>query len=113
MSDTSEDQGGHYQHDVQQVADDASDIQAQLKKLREDLSALATTVTTIGTEKATAYGAKIASDTIEASQNAVEGVRSDYISFEQAVADRIRARPIQAVGVAAGIGYLIAAMRRR
>jgi ElaB/YqjD/DUF883 family membrane-anchored ribosome-binding protein len=110
MSDnyTYENQGGQIQESAEKVAEDASDIQAQLKKLREDMGALAATVTSIAKEKAANYGAQVASDAIDAT----EGLREDYVSFEQAVTDRIRARPLQAIGLAAGIGYLIAAMRR-
>jgi ElaB/YqjD/DUF883 family membrane-anchored ribosome-binding protein len=115
MTDNYGEQGSAYRQDEQKAAEEAYDVQDQIKKLRAELNALAGTVKAIGAAKAASYGAKIAdaaSEAIDASSTAFEGVKSDFHSLEEAAAERIRAKPLQAMWIALGVGYIIAAMRR-
>jgi ElaB/YqjD/DUF883 family membrane-anchored ribosome-binding protein len=93
-----------------------SDIEVQLQKLRTDMAALAKTVASYGADTAGAYTAKVrqgANEAIEASQTAFDGIRTDFVALESEVANRVRARPLQAVGLAIGIGFLLALVSRR
>jgi ElaB/YqjD/DUF883 family membrane-anchored ribosome-binding protein len=93
-----------------------SDIDVQLLKLKSDVASLAKTVAAYGADAAGAYTAKVrqgANDAVEASQTAIDGIRSDFASLESEVVDRVRARPLQAMGVALGIGFLLAIVSRR
>ncbi|MDR3436196.1 DUF883 C-terminal domain-containing protein [Telmatospirillum sp.] len=94
----------------------ASDIETQLQKLRSDISGLAKTVAAAGADTAGAYRAKagnVANDAIEASQSVLEGIRNDFVALEKDVVARVQTRPLQALGLAAGIGFLLALASRR
>ncbi len=80
------------------------------------MAALAKTVASYGAEAAGAYTDKVrqgANEALSASQTALDGIRSDFASLESEVATRVRARPLQAVGIAVGIGFLLAMVSRR
>jgi len=93
-----------------------SDIEAQLLKLRSDIAELAKTVAAVGVDTAGAYRAKAnnaASDAIEASHNVLDSVRTDFDLLEKDAVARIRARPLQALSLALGVGFLLAFVSRR
>jgi ElaB/YqjD/DUF883 family membrane-anchored ribosome-binding protein len=94
----------------------ASDIEIQMQKLRSDIAALAKTVAAVGADAAGAYRAKagnVASDAIEASQGVLDSVRTDFEILEKDVVARIRTRPLQALAIAAGVGFILALASRR
>jgi ElaB/YqjD/DUF883 family membrane-anchored ribosome-binding protein len=93
-----------------------SEIESQLKKLSGDIAALTKTIAGVGADTADTYRAKVgnfAHDAVEASQNVMESARKDFMSLEGDVVTRIRARPLQALGIAVGVGFLLAFATRR
>lgn len=92
------------------------DVQAELDNLRRDIAALTQAITSLGSAKlqeagarATEMGAEMAGASAAAYQSARDGLRS----AEQDLETRIRNNPLQAVGIAAGIGFLAALLTRR
>jgi ElaB/YqjD/DUF883 family membrane-anchored ribosome-binding protein len=93
-----------------------SDIEAQLQKLKADIADLAKTVAAVSADTAGAYRAKagnVAGEAIAASHNAIDSVRTEFGVLEKDVVDRIRTRPLQALGLAIGVGFLLAFISRR
>ncbi len=93
-----------------------SDIESQLQKLSSDIAALTKTIAGAGADTADGYRAKVgnlAHDAVEASQNALAGARKDFMALEGDVVTRIRERPFQALGIAVGVGFLLAFAARR
>lgn len=94
----------------------ASDMEAQLKQLRADLSALASTVAAAGSEKADGYKARVgemASNVKDASVTAVQNLREELMALERKVEGGVRERPMQAVGIALATGFALALLARR
>jgi ElaB/YqjD/DUF883 family membrane-anchored ribosome-binding protein len=92
------------------------DIEAQLQQLREDIASLARSVAAVGNEKASEVRGKArraAHDAADASMHMVEAAREQAMSLERDLERQIRTNPIQAVAIAAGVGFLFALMTRR
>ncbi|WP_321500036.1 DUF883 C-terminal domain-containing protein [Breoghania sp.] len=93
-----------------------SDIEAELARLREDISGLAGTLQSYGAAKGSEIkgkAAKTGSDVTAASQDALELVRNEFLDLERQIRGRVRRHPLQALGIAAGVGFLAALMARR
>ncbi len=104
-----------------------SDIEAQLTKLTEDLSGLSKTIAGLGSQKASDAGARAVAmkdeiatqvaalkNTVAERSVATAGVAKDrFMTAEGEVEDRIRAHPLAAVGIAAGVGFLMALMAKK
>ena len=94
----------------------SKDVEAQIQQLRDDIAALTRSVAAVGTEKASEYKGKarrVASDAADASMQMVEAARDQALSMERDLERQIRANPIQAVAIAAGVGFLFALLTRR
>jgi ElaB/YqjD/DUF883 family membrane-anchored ribosome-binding protein len=92
------------------------DVEAQISQLREDIAALARSVSALGNEKANEVRGKAkraASDAADASLQMVEDAKQQALSWERDLERHIRTKPLQSIGIAAGIGFLFALMTRR
>lgn len=92
------------------------DIEAQLQQLRDDIAVLARSAASAGSDKASQYRGKVrraTSDAADASLHMVEAAREQALSMEKDLERQIRTNPIQAVAIAAGVGFLLALMTRR
>ncbi|MFB9949402.1 YqjD family protein [Rhizobium puerariae] len=92
------------------------DIEAQIQQLRDDISALARSIAAVGNEKAGEVRGKArraANEAADASLHMVEAAREQALSLERDLERQIRTNPIQAVAIAAGVGFLFALMTRR
>lgn len=102
---------------VKDTADTVStDIEAQLKQLRNDLAALASTVAAAGSDKAEGYKARVgdmASNVKDASITAIQNLREELKGLEGKVETHVRDRPMQSLGVAVAAGFAIALLCRR
>lgn len=94
----------------------AAEVKDKLDKLSRDIAELTRVVTAFGSSKveeastrATEFGAEVADRSAAAIASAREGVAS----LEHDLENHIRARPIQAVAIAAGIGFVAALLTRR
>ena len=98
--------------------EDAStrDVQAELENLRRDIAALTQALTALGNDKLQEAGSrasKLGADVAEASTQAFRSARSSAVSAEHDLEAQIRSHPLQAIGIAAGIGFLAALLTRR
>lgn len=94
----------------------ATDIETQLKQLRNDLSSLASTVAAAGSEKADGYKARVgevASQVKDASVTAIHNLREELASLEKKVEGGVRERPLQSLGIAVVAGFALALLARR
>lgn len=93
----------------------SSDVEAQFTQIREDIANLTKTITAYGASKAGKYAGqaeKAGLNLADASHNALENVREEVKSVEKGFEAQVRNNPLQAVGIAAGIGFLLAFMTR-
>ncbi|UJQ95113.1 DUF883 family protein [Mariluticola halotolerans] len=89
----------------------SDDVEAQIARIREDIAELTKVVGAFGSAKANQYtgrAEKVRDDLAETSQQAIESVREEVASLENDVRDYIREKPLQTVGIAAGVGFLLA-----
>jgi ElaB/YqjD/DUF883 family membrane-anchored ribosome-binding protein len=94
----------------------AADVQQQLEKLSHDISELTKIVAAFGNAKVKEAGDRasmLGADMAERSNQAIEATRSSIAAMEQDLEEQIRSRPLQAVGIAAAIGFLAAIVTRR
>jgi len=94
----------------------ASDVEAQIDQIRQDISSLTKTVAAYGNGKAgkiVGQAEKASADLAKFSQSALRTVRDEMISAEKGLESHVRNKPIQSIGIAAGIGFLVALMARR
>lgn len=94
----------------------SEDLQQQVEKLKEDIAAIASTLSQLGSQ--TVRDAKrTAKETYQNAFSQGEDVVCDLKEkaqdFEAQVTDTIREHPIASVATALGIGYLIALLSRR
>lgn len=94
----------------------SDDVQSEVENLRRDLAALAQTVASFGSGKIRDAGksaSQMTSDIAETSSEYMASARDTLSSVEQDLEARVRARPIQSIAIAAGIGYMAALLSRR
>lgn len=94
----------------------SDDIEAQLAQLRDDVASLAETLATFGAERAQSYKRRagaLAEDAAEMSRDAVRTAKAEFNEMERSLEESIRSKPLQAVGIAAGIGFVAALLTRR
>lgn len=81
------------------------DMQADLEALRRDIAALTQTVAAFGTGKIRQAG--------ETSQQYMDTARERFMNAEEDIEAYVRAKPLQSLAMAAGIGYVLALLSRR
>lgn len=94
----------------------AGDVQAELENLRRDIAALTQTVASFGTGKlkeASNRATQLGAEAADASAQYVESARSTLVSAEQDLEAHIRNKPLQAIAIAAGVGFVAALLTRR
>lgn len=94
----------------------SKDLEVQIQQLREDIASLTRTVAAIGNEKASDMKGKarrVANEAADASKQMVEAAREQAVSLERDLERQIRTNPLQAVGIAAGVGFMLALIMRR
>lgn len=94
----------------------ADDIQADIQRIREDIAALAGSIRNYGAGKGKEYTARASAkgeDLTQMSQDALAELTRELKSYESAFTAEVRRHPLQSLGIAAGVGFLIAALVRR
>ncbi|MDR6433970.1 DNA gyrase subunit B [Brucella pseudogrignonensis] len=92
------------------------DLQAQVEQLKEDIAAIAATLTNLGSQ--TVRDAKrTAKDTYRSAyvqgEDVVDDLKNKAQDVEAQLTETIRARPIASLATAVGVGYLLALLSRR
>lgn len=91
------------------VPTDFDGLAAQLAALRDDMTKLSGSVTTLVESR----GRKMASDISDSFSEAVHYVERKGVNAETGLEKSAATHPLMALGLAAGIGLLIGAMTRR
>lgn len=101
-------------NDVQ--TDNTEELQAQIAQLKEDIAAIAATLTNMSADKINQVK-QDASDAYtsvyEQGEDVLNSLKSSACSVEQQVTDYVQERPVTSLALAAAFGYLVAALTRR
>ena len=81
------------------------DVQADLEALRRDLASLTQTVASFGSGKFR--------EASETSQQYMDTARERFMNAEEDIEAYVRAKPLQSLAMAAGVGYVLALLSRR
>ncbi len=98
------------------AAMDELDIETRLEEMRSEMVRLSEALTSLGSSKMDEYKAgidKLAADAVSTSMSALKTAKTEAVSLEESFESQIRSHPLQAIGIAAGIGFLAAIMTRR
>lgn len=90
---------------------DAVDISEQLEQLKQDIASLTKTVADYGKDNAETLKQEAKNkgiDATETAQQAAETVRDEILDVEKDIEAYVRSNPLQAVGIATGVGFLFA-----
>lgn len=95
---------------------DSAAIEEQLARIKADISELASTLASLSSKRV--RGARDQADQrlhdmAGAGEDAVEEVRRQLRMIERDVEARVRDKPLQTLGIAAGVGFLLALIVRR
>ena len=94
----------------------ASDIEAQIDELKGDITKLARAIGDFGAAKAgdaKSQASAQADNALVASREVLANARGELDRLERLLRDEIRRKPVQTIGIAAGIGFLAAMLMRR
>lgn len=92
------------------------DLEDQIAELRREIASLAKNIAAFGAAKADDYRSDIediAADAMNASMNALNRAKDEALSLEESFEEQVRARPLQSIGIALGVGFLAALLTRR
>lgn len=94
----------------------AQDIEDDIERIRNDIAALAGSLKTYGAGKTDEYKSRASTageDLTRKSQEALNDLTAELRGYERALSSEIRRHPLQSLGIAAGIGFLVATLVRR
>jgi len=92
------------------------ELEQRLDDLKSEIASITKTLSAIGGQKVDDYRVgmeQLAADAVSASLKAFDSARSEAMSLEATFEDHVRAHPLRAIGIAAGVGFLFALMSRR
>ncbi len=90
-------------------------LEAQISRLQDDVRSIAASLTKLGAEKvdeAQGFGKQQYRAAVKQGQSVLGDVGDEFEAVEKQVKDTIRARPLTAVLIAAGIGFVLSAITR-
>ncbi|POF28427.1 DUF883 family protein [Roseibium marinum] len=94
----------------------AGEIEQDIERIRADIAALAGSLKKYGAGKTGEYASKASAageDLTKMSQDALNTLTRELDNYERALVSGVRRHPLQSLGIAAGVGFLIAALVRR
>ena len=98
------------------TAASAAEIEERMEKLRGDIVLLTEAVSTFGAGKA-GQVKDSATEKVEAmramSEDALNSLQAEFRNLEKSTRTQIQTNPLQAVAVAAGVGFLAALLLRK
>jgi ElaB/YqjD/DUF883 family membrane-anchored ribosome-binding protein len=92
------------------------EMRQRVDDLKAEIASLTKTLTSLGGQKVEDYREtveKFASDAVNASLRAFDSARAEAISLEEGLERQVRDHPLRALGIAAGVGFLVALLSRR
>jgi ElaB/YqjD/DUF883 family membrane-anchored ribosome-binding protein len=93
-----------------------TEIAEQLARLREDLAGLAKSVKALGvdaTDEIKAQASRVTDEAINASTQAAQNVRDEFSALNQSLTEQVQKKPLQSIGIAVAVGFLLAVINRR
>jgi len=95
---------------------DKAAIEEQLAKIKSDIAELGETLATIGSRRV--KGARNEADhriheLSRAGEEAIDDLRRQLRTIERDLTDKVQDKPLQTLGIAAGLGFLAALVLRR
>lgn len=98
--------------DINATGASQADFERHAGRIREDIEKLAGSVAKAGSALSADAGAK-AGELREASENTLRELRAQFADVEKQLSNKVHERPVAALGVAVGIGFLLAMITRR
>lgn len=101
---------------VARGGDDVATIEENIERLRGDIAGLAQSITRYGADKTDEYkkrANRAGNDLAKVSQETLDSLSEELAGLEKALSNRVREKPLQALGIAAGVGFLVAFLARR
>ncbi|PTV96392.1 ElaB/YqjD/DUF883 family membrane-anchored ribosome-binding protein [Rhodobacter aestuarii] len=98
------------------VPAEVAKLEEQIEKLSAELAELSRSARDYGAtrgEKLAEQAQELRAELADRSAKAAEIARERFLDAEGAVEDRVRANPMAALGVAAGVGFLAALLMKR
>jgi ElaB/YqjD/DUF883 family membrane-anchored ribosome-binding protein len=101
---------------IEELTDTSSaQLQEQIAQLKEDIAAIAATITQLGQQKirdAKRDATHAYEEALQNSGDSLNDLKSCAQSIEEQLVETIRERPIASLATAVGVGYLLALLRR-
>lgn len=94
----------------------ADEIEQNVDRIRGDIATLAQSITQYGAGKTGEYkerANKATQDLAKMSQETLDNLSAELSRMEKALTTRVREKPLQSLGIAAGVGILVAMLARR
>ncbi|MGE0233183.1 MAG: YqjD family protein [Flavobacteriaceae bacterium] len=94
----------------------SADIEAQLGQVRDDIAMLAKSIAALGANKKTALKAdaqRRLDNLGTASEEVLHSLNRQIGAIEKEISGQVRDRPLTTLGIAAGVGFLLAMVMRR
>jgi len=94
----------------------AREIEENIERIRGDIAALAGSLKQYGSDKTDEYKSRATAagqDLSKLSQDTLNDLTAELQAYERAFVKEVRRHPLQSLGIAAGVGFLIAALVRR
>ena len=98
------------------ATDDKAALEAQLARIKADVSELATMLADMGSRKVGSARGEAdhrISELTRAGEEAIEDLRRQLRTIERDLSDKVQEKPLQTLGIAAGVGFLFALVMRR
>jgi len=95
---------------------DSAAIEEQIARIKSDISDLASTLASLGSKRvrgARGQADQRLQDLTGAGEEMLDELRRQLRMVERDVEARVRDRPLQTIGIAAGVGFLLALIMRR
>jgi ElaB/YqjD/DUF883 family membrane-anchored ribosome-binding protein len=107
--------GGSTRRSSPRARSTEAQLEAQINRLQDDVKAIGASLAKLGGEKvneAQRYGKQEYRALRQRGESMLEDVGDEFEAVERQVKDTIRSRPLTAVLIAAGIGFLLSALTR-
>lgn len=95
---------------------DRAAIEEQLARIKADLTELASTLQAIGSRRvsdARSQADQRVGELSRAAEEGIEDLRRQLRTIERDLSEKVQEKPLQTLGIAAGVGFLLALVMRR
>jgi ElaB/YqjD/DUF883 family membrane-anchored ribosome-binding protein len=104
---------GHIDASVHELEDRIDELRSEIASLAKSLASLGASKVEHQLQDYRDVIEKLAGEAVHASAKALDSARAEANALEEAFETRVKSNPLQAIGIAAGIGFLAAILLRR